>query len=258
MKHNTKKWLAAGSLLAAAITFCAWRAENKGFQGKDSAPEAAQDTLPSKKHSDRNEFRSGDLDHALQDIDRAMQQLNREMKLDMGRMEKEIRTAMEEVKKIDLEKIHTDLRASLKEIDWTKTRGEVDRAMRQAEQELKKVDMEQVKKNVEKAMEQVNTEQLLSGIDFDKIHQNVTDGMAHARTGLEKAKKELTLLKEFLGELEKDGLIDSKKAYKIEIKDREMYINGTRQSKEVNDKYRKYFKDEDYTIKNDGEGLTRI
>jgi hypothetical protein len=82
--------------------------------------------------------------------------------------------------------------------------------------------------------------------------------MEHARTGLEKAKKEITLLKEFTSELEKDGLVDRKKGYTIEIKSGEMYINGVKQSKEVNDKYRKYFKDEDYTIKSDAEGAVRI
>ncbi len=37
-----------------------------------------------------------------------------------------------------------------------------------------------------------------------------------------------------------------------------MIINGTKQSKEINDQYRKYFKDENYTIKRDGENVSRI
>jgi hypothetical protein len=258
MKKINRKWLAAGSLLAAAITFCAWREGAPGFQNRNTPYITAEDTIPAKKHTYRNEFRSGDLDHALQDIDRAMEQFNKKINIDMGGMEKHIREAMEQVKKVDYDKINRQVTAALKQIDWEKTNRQVQDAMKIAETELKKVDMEEVRKNVQKAMENVNTEKILQQIDFENIRKNVEKGMEHARTGLEKAKKELTLLKEFTSELEKDGLVDKKKGYTIEIKSGEMYINGVKQSKEVNDKYRRYFKDEDYTIKSDAEGAVRI
>jgi hypothetical protein len=58
--------------------------------------------------------------------------------------------------------------------------------------------------------------------------------------------------------LRKDGLISKKKGYKIEIKDGEMFINGTKQSKEVNEKYKKYFRDGDYTLRSDGDDISSI
>ena len=68
----------------------------------------------------------------------------------------------------------------------------------------------------------------------------------------------ILLMKEFTEGLEKDGLINRKKGFTLEIKNGELYINGTKQSKEVNDKYHKYFKDEDYSIKSDGDSISSI
>ena len=67
-------------------------------------------------------------------------------------------------------------------------------------------------------------------------------------------KGDLDLMKQLTNALQKDGLVDNKKPYKLEIKDGELYINGEKQSKEVTDKYRKYFRNDNYTITNDGDG----
>ncbi|HZF64186.1 MAG TPA: hypothetical protein VEZ55_06875, partial [Chitinophagaceae bacterium] len=56
--------------------------------------------------------------------------------------------------------------------------------------------------------------------------------------------------------LEKDRLTDTRKPYKVEIKDGEFYINGKKQSKGVRDKFKKYFKNDNYTIINDGDKST--
>jgi hypothetical protein len=93
---------------------------------------------------------------------------------------------------------------------------------------------------------------------MEGIKRSVDEGLKGARIGIENAKKELGLMKEFTETLETDGLINRKKGFKIEIKDNEMFINGTRQSKEVNDKYRKYFKNEDYTIKSNGDSISNL
>ena len=165
---------------------------------------------------------------------------------------------MEEIKKLDFTKISREVQASLKQVNWEKTRAEVDKAMRQAEIQLKEVDMKKIQKELESVQENINAEKIMAHVDMEKIKRNVDEGLAKARTGIERAKKELTLLKEFTGALEKDGLINKKKGFKIEIKNGEMYINGTKQSKEVNDKYHKYFKDEDYTIRSDGDDISSL
>lgn len=51
--------------------------------------------------------------------------------------------------------------------------------------------------------------------------------------------------------LEKDGLTDRQKTYKLEIKNSEFYINDLKQSKEITDKYRMHFradKNDNYTV----------
>ena len=45
----------------------------------------------------------------------------------------------------------------------------------------------------------------------------------------------------------KDGLIDKDKRFSIEWKNGgDLYINGTKQSKEISEKYRKYYKEDGY------------
>ena len=63
--------------------------------------------------------------------------------------------------------------------------------------------------------------------------------------------KYITSMNQFLDSLHKDGLIDKRKAYKVEIKAAELYINGKRQPKEISDKFRKYFQSDNYALMND-------
>jgi outer membrane murein-binding lipoprotein Lpp len=259
MKTISNKWVAATALLAAAISFSAWKSGGTSNNYQDYFASANQDTTPArKKLSGKRDYKIGDLDEAMKDLDRAMADMDKNLKIDFSKMDQEMKKAMEELKKVDFDKIGHEVASALKEINWEKTRVEVDKAMREAEKSLKEIDMEKVKHDISKAKEQLDVEKIKAHIDIDKIRKNVDDGLAQARIGLDKAKKELTLLKEFIGELDKDGLIDKKKGYKIEIKKGELYINGTKQSKEVNDKYKKYFKDEDYTIRSDGEDIVHI
>ena len=54
-------------------------------------------------------------------------------------------------------------------------------------------------------------------------------------------------------EMEQDGLINSKQGFNIEYKNKNLYINGAKQSEQVTSKYRKYFKDEHFEITIDKE-----
>jgi hypothetical protein len=64
-------------------------------------------------------------------------------------------------------------------------------------------------------------------------------------------KKDLALTTELMKALDKEGLVDNKKAYHLEIKDGEFYINNIKLPKEVTDQFRKYFRNDNYTINND-------
>lgn len=258
MKKNHTKWYALAALAFAAITFSSWKNGGSALPVKPFSINYQDDTTIRHK-KEHKEYRVGDLDQALKDLDKATIDIDKNMKLDFGKMEKEIKTAMDEVKKIDFDKIGNEVALELKKMDWSKTRAEIDKAMREVEIRMKEVDKQKIQAEIQKAKASINAEKLREPIDVDKIKKHVEEGLAQAKKGIEKAKKEIAQLKEFTEGLESDGLINRKKGYKIEIRDGEMYINGTKQSKEVNDKYRKYFKDEkNYTIRSDGDEVSHI
>lgn len=254
MKKHNQPWFAWTVFAFAAFTFLAWKRTDH-FPNDPKTSHLSDTTRPTNKQKPNKDYRIGDLDKAMQELDQAQLEMKNNIHIDMSNMEKEISQAMEQVKKIDFDKISQQVTASLKNINWDKTRAEVDKAMREAEIQMKKVD---ISKEMEKAKQNLKSANL--NINMDEIKKTVEKSMAEARIGIEKAKKEIGQLKEFTITLEKDGLIDSKKGYRIEIKKGELYINGTRQSKEVSDKYRKYFKDhdDDFSISSDGEGISRI
>lgn len=116
----------------------------------------------------------------------------------------------------------------------------------------------------------VDQEQLLQGAgdsatitkDIAGEKRNKSDTTRKPKTGsqdsdikipkneLPQWKKDLALMTELTTALEKEGLVDNRKAYKLEIKDGEFYINDKKQPKEITDKFRKYFRDDNYTIIN--------
>jgi hypothetical protein len=259
MKKISSKWWVASGLALTVIIFSAWR-PGRGEQNI-SVQYEENDTTPSRKknyYRYRNEMSVGDLDEAMKGLDKAMVEMERSMKLDFGKMDKEIKLAMDGLKNIDFEKLGKEIEVSLKEINWEKTRVEVDKALREVEIRMKDVDLKKMKDELAEAKVEMEKKNLVN-IDMSKLMSGVETGLNAARLGMEGARKELQLLKEFIDTLEKDGLIDKKKGFKIQIKDGELFINGTKQPKEVNDKYRKYIRDkEDFTITDDEEGTTRI
>jgi Fe2+ transport system protein B len=252
MKTSHTKWLAWAGFAFAAVTLTAWKKPDSQLPVKTHVNYDPQDTsLPRKNNHYKKEYKVGDLDRAMKELDRAMIDMNKNIKIDFSKMDKELKAAMEEVKNVDFEKIGREVRESMKKIDWDKTKAEINKAMREAEVQMSKVDKEEIEKEITKA-------KISSHIDLSELKRNVEKSLEGAKTGIEKARKELGLMKEFTDTLEKDGLINKKKGYKLEIKNGEFYINGTKQSKEVNDKYRKYFKDEDYSISSDGSDVSSI
>lgn len=255
MKTIQTKWLALSALALTAVTVMAWKSATPLQSVREFSPglEEMQDTTPVKKkmHIDKDhEYILNDLDGSMEELDKAMRELDVNLKTDLGKLNKEIRITLDQLKNIDMAKLSDEINSSMKNINWTSLHKEVSNAMKEAELQLKNIDLKEVDKQVKKAMEHVRTD---ISIDLDQqVKRSLEAGLEGAREGIARAKKEIQLLKEFTTELEKDGLIDKKKGYKLEIKDDEMYIDGKKQTKEVTDKYRKYFKDGNYTLKSDG------
>jgi len=80
---------------------------------------------------------------------------------------------------------------------------------------------------------------------------NIIKGLTYPGTNIQvfdpiQYMKELNLMNQLINGLEKDGLLDSKKPYWVNIKEGELYINGKKQPKEVSDKFRQFFQSDNY------------
>jgi hypothetical protein len=166
--------------------------------------------------------------------------------VDMEKIMKDVELSL---KSIDMDKMMASISSSLKDIDLNHSSAEIEKALAEAKKEIEKAKLEMkeidrvaMKKelvNAEKEIEKARNE--IKKIDLDKI-------MDEARAGIDKAKAELKLTKEMFTEMEKDGLVNSKKGFSIEYKNKDLYIDGIKQPGKVTDKYRKYFKEDPYKI----------
>ncbi len=220
-----------------------------------------QDTIKKKKNS-----------MTMKEFDRLSEELDKDImeeisKIDMAKIEREVLASLKEIdidkimkevelslKDIDTDKILADVKKELSEINYDEISAETKEALSKANkevekamEEVKKIDREKIKKELEEAKQEVEK----SRHEFEKIDMEKI--MKGAREGIDKAKTELKLIKQMFKEMEQDGLIDSKKGFKIEYKEKSLFINGTKQSEQVADKYKKYFKGEHFEITIDKE-----
>ncbi len=63
----------------------------------------------------------------------------------------------------------------------------------------------------------------------------------------------MNAMKEFTDVLEKDGLIDKRRPFTIEVKENELFLKGVKQSKKVQEKYRQYFQNKSFKLNNGKE-----
>lgn len=259
MKSNKNQWLPLTGIAFAAFILSSWQINGAGLPVQPYLVQTQEDTTPMRKKTYANrDYKIGNLDKDLKDLDQVMEKMENNTLIDFSKMEKELKAAMEEINKIDFTNLSKEIKASMKDFNWEKTRKEVDEAMRKAEIRMKEVDMKKMGKEVEKTKAEMDIERKKTHFNTEHFRKNLEESLSKAKVGIQNAKQELLLLKEFTEALEKDGLIDKKKGYKVQIKDGEMYINGNKQTKEVNDKYRKYFKEEDYSIRSDGDGISNL
>ena len=197
-----------------------------------------------------------DFDNLLLNIDNEMLKMKVEIsKIDMTKIRAEINESISKVnfdqiklnidkamKEVDFTKIYKAFKSALKEVEWTKVNEDVRNSLREAKKEIEKINMNQVKKEMDKARLEIQK----SGDEIKNI--NIDRIMANAKETITKAKEELKLKKEMFNEMEKDGLLDQKEGFTIEYKDKNLFINGTKQSEPITDKYRKYIKDDAFRI----------
>jgi hypothetical protein len=108
-----------------------------------------------------------------------------------------------------------------------------------------KRNMEEVKKiNMKEIAEELKDVKIELGKNKDQIKIDVQG----AKDEIKKASANLRETREMTEEMEKDKLLNKKEGYIIEYKNQELFINGKKQSKEVSEKYRKFFKGKNFKM----------
>ncbi len=253
LQQSATKIVFALALTALIIGFSAFSQKDKSapYSFREEANSTDDDTATSRKR-DRylTEKDLDKIDAAMKRLDAEMEKLDDKMKkMDFNKVQREVDAAMS---KIDFNKIEKQVDESLKKIDFEK----MNRNIKESMAHVKELDMAKVKAQMEKAKVQFEIEKKHMNVDSRKIKVDVEKAMKIAKESMVKAKEELRDMREFTNELQKAGLIDKSKDYKIEVKSGELYINDKKQTKEVSDKYRKYYKRENFTIEmNENEGV---
>lgn len=187
------------------------------------------------------------LDEAMKKLDEQMATLNERMqKINKAEIQQQLHEAMQQV---DFEKINRQIKEAMKKADVQKMNAHLNAAMASIDEAKLQAQLEKTQKMLEKEQQNFSLHQA-------EMKAHIDNAMKHAKESLEKAKQEIQNTRDFTNALQSDGLIDKKKNYKIEVRKGELYIDDKKQSKEVSDKYRKYYKKDNFTITlNDGEGV---
>ena len=231
------------------------------------------DTIPKKKTGDR-EKKIRDLDDVLDELDKAdlnvnMEKLQKELEesmksLDMDKIKIEIDNAMKEVdmekikreveesmSKIYFNKIKAEMAEAMKEIDAAKIQKEVQESLAKLNWNKMKVELDKVKeidmKKLDEEMEKLNME-------MKEIGPKIKREMEKAKIEIEKAKAEIREYKEFVNDLESDGLINKKEGYSLKHRNDELWINGKKASEQTYNKYRSFLeKHKKFNIEKDND-----
>lgn len=273
---------AGAGILISSFTLISWI----GDPGKGSYEmDQKHDTIPVKEKIRYEK----DLDKELRQLDDARKQLEEFKTKDWEKMQKDLQQAMKNIdieriameaqqaiSKIDMDKITKEVQTSLNKIDFDKIqrelesveidvpqtdkekiKEELERAWKSVDEQMKKgtwqreieevknIDMKQINSEVEEAKKEIakKNDELRTG----KFDMNET--MTKAYADIDKAREELKRYQDMISSLEKDGLLNTREDYTIEYRGGELTINGKMQSKEVTNKYKKYFRKEKLTIK---------
>ena len=262
--RNRGIWLTISFTILIFATLCVWPAFRTAAQQKNkpaNTENKSQKHNPASKPATNGPGRkNSDVDQ--QDIQKAMEEVQKSMQefqeKDWPKVQVEIEKAMKE---IDMVKIQQEIQASMKEVDMEKIQAEVKNAMKEIDVEkicaevnkaMKSIDMKAIEKELA-AVKKINTEELSremakvkEELARTKIDLNVQ--IANAKEQMKKANAQLLLMKQGLDELEKDGLKKKGEKINIEYKNGVMYLNGAPQSKQVSDKYKKYFGSGDFNL----------
>lgn len=179
---------------------------------------------------------------------------------------------------IDWDSLGTQIQMELDDIDWDEMNAEIKAAMAEAREEMAEAreemaearsEMRMSSKSKSKEIADANRQIAEASKQIAAASKRIADArrltaeaMAEARRAQAMANREAndaahrhtrvvssSSHDHILKSMERDGLIDLTKRYKVQKKGNELYINGIKQSEEVYKKYSKMFKLDNVTIK---------
>ncbi|MDB5229562.1 MAG: hypothetical protein JWN76_367 [Chitinophagaceae bacterium] len=255
MKHVFKiaKPLLLVLLLISAVAAFAWQSSQSSKSKKDKRDFSpnGDTSRPGKSIRGEDDYRVGDLDKALKELDEGMRKMKIQLKeIDFENINRQVKESMA---KIDFDKITRDADDAINKVDWKKIDAEIKTAMKEAQSEIARVDMVKLKKDMEGLKEKMKSEQFKMALDTVRLNKTIRESMDKARVSLDRAKEEIKHLKSLVDVLDKDGLINKKKAFKLELKEGDLYINDVKQSKETTSKYKEYYWKDHFSIRSDGQ-----
>jgi len=246
---SPKAYLLAG-LLVIVVTASAWQLKDKKHPRDTAAVNNTADTARPGKHDiDADDYGMKGFAEGMRQLDLNLKNLNVNLTGLDTIINESVRKALANV---DFSKIGSDVQNAVNSIDWNEINNTISNSMKTAEGALKSVDMDKVMKDVQRSLD--NVKNIDMHFDSQGLEKTINDAVNNAMGSIGKMNWAVQDWKDLTNDLEKDGLIDLKKGYKIEWKDNgELYINGAKQPKDVTDKYHKYFKQGGFTLKSNGD-----
>jgi hypothetical protein len=169
------------------------------------------------------------------------------------------------INKAELNRELDEARKELEDVNWDEIGAEIAQALASVEKELHMEEMGkevriEIKKELEKSkaalkdakrdIEKSKKEIAQSRKEIAYAHA-VTDGKgrASAKAGDAEVTTDSDKIEDMLDKMEHDGLINREKKFTIEKEQNELYVNGNKQPTKVYDKYSRYMKGNQVTIK---------
>jgi len=262
-KQHSNRNILAGISLCLLFAFTAMAFQDPGKIKK--AKQATVDTVPKINNIDI-QVDTKTIDEAVK---KGLEQAEKSLKeIDWTKMQKQIEESM---KQIDVAKLQMDIQKSMKAIDLDKMKLEIEKSMKDIDLSKMKIDLDKMKIELSQSLKEINSEEMkksmeeLKKVNFDELKKEMEKvkkemelnkdhlkiDMDKLKVDMEKAKSEMAEVKDMVNDMEKDGLINKKESNTIEYKDKQLFINGKKQSQEMTDKYRKYFKGDNIKFKFD-------
>lgn len=226
------------------------------------------DTVPKNNSTDIDiEINMKDIE---QTIKKSLEAAEKSMKeFDRGKITKQIEQGL---KDIDIAKMQVEIEKSMNKVDWDKMKQEIDKSIKEIDLSKMKVNLEKMKNDIALSLKEIKTDALkksmeeIKKINFDDLKKEIElskdqlkpemekfrSEMDKVKIEMQKVKSDMSDVKIMLDEMEKDGLINKKETNTIEFKDKDLLINGKKQTPEISEKYHKYLKGDSYKFKFNG------